>query len=111
MQEQLERLIEQMVDSGAFFGDAVSAFKEGYLKKVLETNRGNQSVAAKALGIHRNTLCRKMEEYKLNGRAATTPPSWQRTIRETAPGKIVKHPVLRQERKDQRPQGRERIRG
>jgi DNA-binding protein Fis len=33
---------------------------------VLERLNGNQSRAAKALGIHRNTLSRKVDEYKLD---------------------------------------------
>jgi DNA-binding NtrC family response regulator len=71
MKDQMERLIEQMVDSGVFFKDAVAEFEKGYLRKVLEINRDNQSEAAKTLGIHRNTFGRKMEEYKLNGRSVS----------------------------------------
>jgi DNA-binding protein Fis len=33
---------------------------------VLERQDGNQSRAAKVLGIHRNTLSRKVGEYKLD---------------------------------------------
>jgi len=33
---------------------------------VLDRSNGNQSRAAEALGIHRNTLSRKIEEYKLD---------------------------------------------
>jgi DNA-binding NtrC family response regulator len=63
----MERLIAQMVDAGMFFPDAVSEFEKRYIRKVLEDTQGNQSQAAKALGIHRNTLGRKVEEYKLTG--------------------------------------------
>ena len=68
MKDQLERLVAQMVDAGVFFQDAVSEFEKRYIRRVLESNGGNQSQAAKALGIHRNTLGRKVEEYKLIGR-------------------------------------------
>ena len=68
MKDQLERLVAQMVDAGVFFQDAVSEFEKKYIRRVLESNGGNQSQAAKALGIHRNTLGRKVEEYKLTGR-------------------------------------------
>jgi DNA-binding protein Fis len=61
----MERLIAQMVDVGMFFPDAVSEFEKRYIRKVLEDSQGNQSRAAKALGIHRNTLGRKLEEYQL----------------------------------------------
>lgn len=65
MKDQMERLIAQMVDAGMFFPDAVSEFEKRYIRKVLDDSQGNQSRAAKALGIHRNTLGRKLEEYKL----------------------------------------------
>ena len=65
MKEQMERLISEMVSAGVFFQDAVSEFEKRYIRKILEVSKGNQSQAAKALGIHRNTLGRKMEEYHL----------------------------------------------
>ena len=68
VKEQVERLISEMVNDGVFFQDAVSEFEKKYIRKVLELNGGNQSQAAKALGIHRNTLGRKMEEYHLSSR-------------------------------------------
>ena len=65
MKDLMERLIAQMVAAGMFFPDAVSEFERRYIRKVLEDSQGNQSQAAKTLGIHRNTLGRKVEEYKL----------------------------------------------
>lgn len=67
MKDQVERLISDMVNAGVFFQDAVAEFEKRYIRKVLELTGGNQSQAAKALGIHRNTLGRKMEEYNLSG--------------------------------------------
>jgi len=67
VKDQMERLITQMVDAGMFFPDAVSEFEKRFIRKVLEDSQGNQSQAAKALGMHRNTLGRKVEEYKLAG--------------------------------------------
>ena len=65
MRDQMEKLIAELVESGVFFQDAVSEFEKRFIKRVLENYRGNQLQSAKALGIHRNTLGRKMEEYKL----------------------------------------------
>ena len=72
MKDLIERLIAQMVDSGMFFPDAVSEFEKRYIRKVLEDSQGNQSRAAKVLGIHRNTLSRKVEEYKLDRDGASS---------------------------------------
>jgi DNA-binding protein Fis len=66
MRDQLEGLIVQMVERGILFEEAVSEFEKRFIKRVLERTEGNQSRAAEVLGIHRNTLSRKMTEYKLD---------------------------------------------
>jgi Fis family transcriptional regulator len=68
MRDQLEGLIVQMVERGILFDEAVSEFEKRFIKRVLERTEGNQSRAAEVLGIHRNTLSRKMTEYKLDHR-------------------------------------------
>ena len=66
MREQLESLVGMMVDRGILLEEAVTEFEKKFIKRVLEHARGNQSRAAKVLGIHRNTLSRKVGEYKLD---------------------------------------------
>jgi len=78
VKDLIERLIAQMVDSGMFFSDAVSEFEKRYIRKVLEDSNGNQSRAAKTLGIHRNTLSRKVEEYKLDRDGTSSPKAHSR---------------------------------
>lgn len=68
MKDQLESLVNQMVEHGIVFDDAVSEFEKKFIKKMLEKNNGNQSKAAKALGMHRNTLSRKIEDLGLDRR-------------------------------------------
>lgn len=70
MKDLMETLISQMVEHGIFYSDAVSEFEKRFISRILEKNRGNQSRAAKALGIHRNTLSRKIEELSLDHRPA-----------------------------------------
>lgn len=65
MKDQLEGLVNQMVERGILFDEAVGEFEKRFIKRVLERSEGNQSRAAQILGIHRNTLSRKIEEYKL----------------------------------------------
>lgn len=71
MRDQLEGLVAQMVERGILFDEAVGEFEKRFIKSVLERAEGNQCRAAKILGIHRNTLSRKIGEYKLdhNGRS------------------------------------------
>ena len=49
-----------MIDHGILFTEAVSEFEKRFIKRMLEKNNGNHSKTAKALGIHRNTLSRKV---------------------------------------------------
>ena len=65
MKDQLEGLVNQMVERGIYFEDALEEFEKRFIKRVLDRAEGNQSKAAQLLGIHRNTLSRKIEEYKL----------------------------------------------
>lgn len=65
MKDQLETLIAQLVDRGVPYAAAAKEFEKKYIDRVLERTKGNQSHAARLLGIHRNTLSRKMEEHQL----------------------------------------------
>ena len=66
MKDQLETLVGMMVDRGILLEEAVTEFEKKFIKRVLERSKGNQCRAAKILGIHRNTLSRKIGEYNLN---------------------------------------------
>ena len=66
MKDQLEGLVSQMVERGILFDEAVGEFEKKFIKRVLERAEGNQSRAAQILGIHRNTLSRKIDVYKLD---------------------------------------------
>ena len=68
MKDQLENLIGQMVERGILFDEAVTEFEKRFIKRALDRSNGNQSRAARILGIHRNTLSRKIGLYKLEHR-------------------------------------------
>ena len=65
MKIQLEALVIEMVDKGIRFSEAKQEFEKRFITRVLQQHRGNLSRAAKDLRIHRNTLGKKIEEYKL----------------------------------------------
>jgi DNA-binding NtrC family response regulator len=67
--ERLEKLVEDMVDKGVQFEDAVREFEKRFIAKVLGCCDGSVTKAAETLGIHRNTLARKMDEYRIKRRA------------------------------------------
>jgi len=70
VKDQLEGLVSQMVERGILFDEAVGEFEKRFIKRILERAEGNQCRAAKMLGIHRNTLSRKIGEYKLDHRGS-----------------------------------------
>ena len=65
MKEQLERLVDEMVTRGVRFEDAHREFEKKFIMHVLQRADGNLGKAADLLGMHRNTLSRKMSEYRL----------------------------------------------
>ena len=65
MREQLERLIDEMVTKGVRYDDAHREFEKKFITQVLVKADGNLGRAADLLGMHRNTLSRKMSEYRL----------------------------------------------
>lgn len=68
MKQKLDELTKQMCEQGVFLEDAVAAVEKRFICHALDEADGNQCEAAKALGIHRNTLHRKIAAYGLNGK-------------------------------------------
>jgi two-component system response regulator AtoC len=58
-------LIEQLEVEGYDLRKAVQQFEREYIRRVLEKTHWNQTVAARILGIHRNTLLGKIEQLAL----------------------------------------------
>jgi len=65
VKQQLESLVSEMVERGILYPEARREFEKRFIARVLQKNRGNLSRAARDLKIHRNTLGKKIEEYKL----------------------------------------------
>jgi DNA-binding NtrC family response regulator len=67
--DRLEKLVEEMVAKGVQFEDAVHEFEKRFIARVLGATDGSLTKTADTLGIHRNTLTRKMGEYKIKRRS------------------------------------------
>ncbi len=65
MREQLDKLIEEMVTKGIRYEDARHEFERRFITRALARSKGNLGRAPGLLGIHRNTLSRKIVEYRL----------------------------------------------
>lgn len=61
----LEQLVAQMVEKGIDYHDAVREFDRRFIAEVMRKTNGNLSRAAGTLGVHRNTLSRKIKDLKI----------------------------------------------
>jgi DNA-binding protein Fis len=61
----LEQLVSQMVEKGIHYEDALREFDRRFIITVMDRTEGNLSKAADTLGVHRNTLSRKIKELKI----------------------------------------------
>ena len=61
----LDHLVDEMVTKGVRYEDAHREFEKRFIVHVLTKADGNLGKAATLLGIHRNTLSRKIAEYRL----------------------------------------------
>ena len=66
--DRLQRLVDEMVEKGVLFDDAVREFEKRFISRVLGACDGSLTKTADTLGIHRNTLTRKMGTYKIKKR-------------------------------------------
>ena len=69
MRERLDHLVAEMFDRGIRLEDAVREVEKRFVARALQASEGNIGEAATRLGLHRNTLTRKIAEYKVRTKA------------------------------------------
>jgi DNA-binding NtrC family response regulator len=65
VREQLDRLVQEMLDKGILYDDARREFEKVFIARALQRSKGSVGDAAELLGLHRNTVARKMTEYRI----------------------------------------------
>ncbi len=65
MKDNFDALVEHLIGASFFMEEAVELLERSFIVRALVQTAGKKLPAAKLLGIHRNTLQRKMLEYKL----------------------------------------------
>ncbi|PYT29933.1 MAG: hypothetical protein DMG57_09690 [Acidobacteria bacterium] len=65
MKETFERLVDHLLEGGFFLEEAVEILEKTLIARAVERTDGNRCAASKLLGIHRNTLQRKIAVYQL----------------------------------------------
>jgi DNA-binding NtrC family response regulator len=68
VRERLEELVGEMVEKGIRYEDAQREFEKHFITRVVSNCEGNLGKAATTLGVHRNTLTRKIQELKIRWR-------------------------------------------
>jgi DNA-binding NtrC family response regulator len=64
MRELMENLIEEMLDGQILLNEALSEFEKLYIQKALMRCNKHLSETAEVLGIHRNTLSKRVTAYQ-----------------------------------------------
>jgi DNA-binding NtrC family response regulator len=70
MRTRLEALIDEMLDGQIMLDEALTEFEKLYIQKALARNKEHLSRTATKLGIHRNTLAKRVAAYRTQERAA-----------------------------------------
>lgn len=83
IKESFDALMDHLTGTGFFLEQAVEVLEHGMIERALKATAANQSEAAKLLGIHRNTLQRKMLQYQIDGKRTRRKPVAR--VRATAP--------------------------
>ena len=64
LRTRMESLIEEMLDGQIMLNEAMSEFEKLYIQKALGRYKDHLSQTATALGIHRNTLSKRVSTYQ-----------------------------------------------
>ncbi|MBC7900667.1 MAG: helix-turn-helix domain-containing protein [Saprospiraceae bacterium] len=60
----METLINEMLDGQILLDEAITEFEKLYIQRALERHSDHISKTANALGIHRNTLSKRVSSYQ-----------------------------------------------
>ena len=64
IRNRMEILIEEMLNGQIMLNEAMTEFEKLYIQKAMERNNEHLSKTADALGIHRNTLSKRVSNYE-----------------------------------------------
>ena len=80
IRDRMEDLIEEMLDGQIMLNEALSEFEKLYIQKAMKRFNEHLSNSANALGIHRNTLSKRVATYE------TPPKTPKRLLARRAKG-------------------------
>ncbi len=75
MRKRMESLIGEMLDGRILLEEAITEFEKLYIQKALARNSDHISKTAASLGIHRNTLSKRVASYNGKPKAPVKRPA------------------------------------
>ena len=78
----MENLINEMLDGRILLDEAITEFEKLYIQRALERHSGHISKTANALGIHRNTLSKRVAGYKETPKQISKRPASKTVIKK-----------------------------
>jgi len=64
LKDRLESICVEMIDKGILFSEGVEQFENCFIAEIVSRNDGHLMRAAERLGIHRNTLAKRLSRLK-----------------------------------------------
>jgi transcriptional regulator with PAS, ATPase and Fis domain len=71
LKERLDILCTEMIEKGILFSEAMEQFECCFISEVMRRHEGNLIRTAANLGIHRNTLSKKVRNFGRKRRLST----------------------------------------
>ena len=65
MRDQLDKLVQELLEKGVLYEEARREFEKMFISRALQRSNGNVGNAAELIGLHRNTIARKISEYRI----------------------------------------------
>jgi DNA-binding NtrC family response regulator len=65
VRDALERLVSEMLDKGVHYEDVRRELEKLSISRALQRTKGGVGEAGDLLGLHRNTIARKIAEYRI----------------------------------------------
>ncbi|HEY2933807.1 MAG TPA: helix-turn-helix domain-containing protein [Acidobacteriota bacterium] len=65
LRDLMEELVGEMVERGIYWNEAEAQFEKQFIQKSLLKNGGNLIKTSASMGIHRNTLSKKITQHKI----------------------------------------------
>jgi DNA-binding NtrC family response regulator len=86
IRNKMERLIDEMLDGRILLGESLALFEKIYIEKALNRFGTHVSKTAAALGIHRNTLSKRIS---LNGNGDRKKHTKRTPVKKMSAGKAT----------------------